>query len=94
VPMAAFLRPFRKLHKQQRTDSSSPAPVHHGPACAGFHSSAPPIARPSQAFRHNAWSISLAMDNAVLRVADEVRPGETHNVGKFIGDHDAYDRVY
>jgi hypothetical protein len=31
---------------------------------------------------------------AVFRVAAEVRPGETHIVWEFVGDHDTYDRMY
>lgn len=51
---AAFLRLFRKLTRQQRTEFLA----------------------------------------AVFRVADEVRPGETHIVWEFVGDHDAYDHAY
>jgi hypothetical protein len=93
---AAFLRLFRKLTKQQRAAFLAARDLFiEELRKQGFTPPLHPSLRLHKLGGHNVWSISFGDGmRAVFRVADEVRPGETHIVWEFVGDHDAYDRAY
>lgn len=93
---AAFARLFRKLTKQQRVEFLAARDLFIAELRAqGFNPPLHPSLRLHKLSGHNVWSISFGDGlRAVFCVAAEVRPGETHIVWEFVGDHDAYDRAY